>query len=381
MTALVSSAETLEPLSLIYKSVLDQPINVDIYPPPPPESFAIPIRFPAIVYFHGGALTVGNRRSWFPKWLHRRVISSGLVYISADYRLIPPATGHDIVADIKDLFTFLDRDVNDLIRGCRGEHAFEIDSSALAVAGSSAGALCAYLAAMHASPKPRAVLSLYGMGGDMLTWQYLATKTTAFFRGREMLDPTEFSDFLYPEYQHLPPTSDSPLAYHPPTYHIPGYPANPRQLLGRLYLQLGTFLDYYTGAHEPSLSSSLRDMLATDGRLSQRSDADDSNTECATHIPAEHRHLFPQFNIDPQFTPTFLIHGSADTAVLTKESQAIYAQLKNAGVRSELKIVEGKEHNFDYDAKAEEEFGQPGGLFDQAIDFLKEHLLRYVMSL
>ena len=94
--------------------------------------------------------------------------SSGLIFISADYRLIPPATGHDIVADIKDLFTFLDHDVNGLIRGRQGKHVFEIDSSALAVAGSSAGALCAYLAAMHASPKPRAVLSLYGMGGDML---------------------------------------------------------------------------------------------------------------------------------------------------------------------------------------------------------------------
>lgn len=195
-----------------------------------------------------------------------------------------------------------------------------------------------------------------------------------------MLDPAAFSNFLYPDYQHLLPTSDSPLAYHPQTYHIPGYPANPRQLLGRLYLQLGTFLDYYTGAHEPSLSHSLREILASNGRLSQRSDVDDTIAESATRIPAEHRGLFPQFNIDPQFTPTFLIHGSADTAVLIRESQAMYAQLKSAGVRSELKVVEGKEHNFDYDAKAEEEFGQPGSLFEQAIDFLKEHLPQYVIA-
>ena len=25
---------------------------------------------PAVVYFHGGGLLVGNRRSWFPDWLH-----------------------------------------------------------------------------------------------------------------------------------------------------------------------------------------------------------------------------------------------------------------------------------------------------------------------
>ena len=79
MTSSASSEESLEPLSLVYKSVLDQPIHVDIYPPPPPvpsgqhseDSFANPTRLPAVVYFHGGALTVGNRRSWFPKWLHR----------------------------------------------------------------------------------------------------------------------------------------------------------------------------------------------------------------------------------------------------------------------------------------------------------------------
>ncbi|PIL22455.1 hypothetical protein GSI_15143 [Ganoderma sinense ZZ0214-1] len=299
-----------------------------------------------------------------------------MVFISADYRLLPPATGHDILADIKDLFAFIDRDVNVLVRGCKGTRAFEIDSSALAVAGSSAGALCAYLASMHASPRPKAVLSLYGMGGDMLTWQYLTTKTTPFFRGREMLDPVEFSDFLYPQCQHLLPTSDSPLAYHPPTYHIPGYPANPRQLLGRLYLQLGTFLDYYTGAHEPSLSGSLQEILAKSGRLSQRSDIEDTNADYAAHVPAEHRPLFPQFNVNAQFPSTLLIHGSADTAVFIRESQAIHAQLKSSGVRSELKIVEGKEHNFDYDTKAEEEFGQPGGLFEQAIDFLKEHLTK-----
>lgn len=96
-----------------------------------------------------------------------------MVFISADYRLIPPATGHDILADIKDLFTFLDRDVNNLIKGSTGEHTFQIDSNAIAVAGSSAGALCAYLATIHASPRPKVVLSLYGMGGDMLVRPYL----------------------------------------------------------------------------------------------------------------------------------------------------------------------------------------------------------------
>ena len=55
----------------------------------------------------------------------------------------------------------------------------------------------------------------------------------------------------------------------------------------------------------------------------------------------------------------------------------MFAKLKKAGVHTKLKVLKGKEHNFDYEPSAEEEFGQPGGLFEQAIDFLKGQLLRY----
>lgn len=97
-----------------------------------------------------------------------------MAFVSAEYTLLAPATGHDILADVKDLFRFLESNVNRHIRTAydadpsRANLAFQIDSHSLAVAGSSAGGLCAYLAALHASPKPKAVVSLYGMGGDML---------------------------------------------------------------------------------------------------------------------------------------------------------------------------------------------------------------------
>jgi len=91
------------------------------------------------------------------------VISLGYGFISADYQLLPPATGHDIVKDIRDVFSFITGnaivDKNMRIKG---------DPDRLAVAGSSAGGLCAYLAALHASPRPKALLSIYGMGGNFL---------------------------------------------------------------------------------------------------------------------------------------------------------------------------------------------------------------------
>jgi len=85
------------------------------------------------------------------------------VFISADYRLLPSATVHDIIDDIKDLFSFLSQE--DLcFKTDAGD--FGVDPTSLAVAGSSAGGTCAYLAAIHASPKPKAVLGLYAAGGN-----------------------------------------------------------------------------------------------------------------------------------------------------------------------------------------------------------------------
>lgn len=92
-----------------------------------------------------------------------RVIDLGFVFISADYRLIPPSTGHDIIEDIRCLFRFL---VSNEIKS--GRFTIRVDPNRMAVSGSSAGGLCAYLAAMHCSPKPRAIFSIYGMGGDFL---------------------------------------------------------------------------------------------------------------------------------------------------------------------------------------------------------------------
>lgn len=43
-----------------------------------------------------------------------------------------------------------------------------MDVNKIAVAGSSAGGQCAYLAAMHCSPKPKVLLGIYPPGGKVL---------------------------------------------------------------------------------------------------------------------------------------------------------------------------------------------------------------------
>lgn len=66
----------IQPLTFAYKAVQGLPIYLDIYPPPSAHrdnnGFAgttNPHMVPALVYFHGGGLTVGNRKSWFPRWM------------------------------------------------------------------------------------------------------------------------------------------------------------------------------------------------------------------------------------------------------------------------------------------------------------------------
>ncbi|GBE84981.1 alpha/beta-hydrolase [Sparassis crispa] len=371
------SSSSPQSFTFVYKHVQGIDLSMDFYLPPVSAfnaSSAEDIHIPALVYFHGGALTVGNRQSWFPAWLQRRITAAACAFVTVDYRLMPPATGHDILADVQDVFRFLSVDINPQLRLRYNEHPFIlVDSASIAVAGSSSGGLCAYLAAMHASPKPNAVLSMYGMGGNFLTSQYFTPKSEVFFRGRELLDPSQFSEYLYPSSERLSPTADSPLAYHPQTYTIPGYPANSRMLLGRLYLQLGVYLDYYAGIHQPSLSAVLRETVADtphDARELRRMQFDDV---CGVLSPRE-RVLLPQFGVMRGWPPCFLVHGEADSAVLVHESEHMHALLQEAGVDVIMKVIAGEEHSLDYQKDADDKYGGPGGLFDEIADFLVRQL-------
>ncbi|KAJ3835911.1 Alpha/Beta hydrolase protein [Lentinula raphanica] len=351
----------------------------------------------ALVYFHGGGLTVGNRTSWFPDWLQKRTTDAGHIFISPDYRLIPSGstTGHDILEDVLDVFRFvanLSIDVipepSDREQNPARPLQIRVDPERIAVSGSSAGALCAYLAAMHAFPKPRAVLSMYGLGGNFLIPHYYTPKYEVFFRGRELLDPALFSDFLYPAC--LSPDSrvitDSPNTYFPPDAPSdviaepgletntgpPGFPSNRRMFLARLYLQLGDFLDYYTGEYEPSLSAAFR-MKAEGMRNSSPSSESVRSLEdaLARMIPSKHRRLFPSLcppDTYSSWPPVYFLHGYNDSAVLVRESQDLHALLTEAGVRSVLSIAQGMEHSFDYEPNADavhgEEFDKIGAWMD-----------------
>ncbi|KAL0574945.1 hypothetical protein V5O48_007019 [Marasmius crinis-equi] len=344
----------MSPITLTYKVVKDVPIKLDVYLP---QNRQKGVRLPAVVYFHGGGLIMGSRRDLFPTWLQTRTNAAGYIFISADFRLIPtgPTTGHDVVEDIKDLFAFLrgqDLKISDESGG-----EVLLDPGKIAVSGSSAGGLCAYLSVIHVTPKPAAVLPIFACGGDFLTPFYFAPKTEPFLRGRDLVDASRFTDYIHPISSKVASDllSESPLTFVPNSN--PPIPANPRMALAFLYLQLGTYLDYYTGEYEPSLSDALKG--ASKDRLQDA-------------IPQRHHALFPQLNVDSSWPPTYLLHGEEDTAVSVDESKNIHRLLKEAGVSTTLKLVPGQDHFFDImTPNAEELYGQ---IFDEVLVFLKSHL-------
>jgi acetyl esterase/lipase len=75
-----NTAPDLEPLTFAYKIVHGVPIYLDVYLPyhdkglfkangMNPNGNGDLAIVPVLLYFHGGGLTVGNRKSWFPQWL------------------------------------------------------------------------------------------------------------------------------------------------------------------------------------------------------------------------------------------------------------------------------------------------------------------------
>jgi len=186
-----------------------------------------------------------------------------------------------------------------------------------------------------------------------------------------ILDPTLFSEYLYPFPLELKVITDSPLSYHSASSPRPGYPANVRMLLTRLYLQLGVFLDYYTGEHESSFSAKLRISPSPGSRDSPSGCFNLTSDQLLSLIPEQYHTLFPQLGVTSDWPPTFLCHGALDTAVPVHESRNMQMLLEEAGVQIKLDVFEGQEHSFDYDPNAEVMYG---ARFDLVGDFLKEFL-------
>lgn len=274
----------LEKSTVVYRSVAGHDIHADVFRPA--GSHACPV----IAYFHGGAL-IGGSRELKPDLLPvRRLFElaerQGYAFVSFDYRLAPETKLTDIVGDVEAAFAWLDTE---------GSRHFDLDPRRIVAAGESAGGYLALLSGYRASPRPKAIVSLYGYGMLDAPWYtspnpypaYSRTKIVAEdvagFRGGEVVSDSRLRTS----------TNDEAYRYY-------------------LYLrQHGLWLDEVGGG------------LSAQGGL-------------AAYEPAR--------NVSPHFPATLLIHGRMDSDVPYAESAGMARQFDRHGVPYIFKSIDDAEH-------------------------------------
>lgn len=91
----------------------------------------------------------------------QHALKAGYVLVSLDYRLAPETQLPEIIQDIEDAFAWIRRE---------GSQKFQIDPERIAVAGGSAGGYLTLVTGFRVEPRPIALLSLWGYGDLIGDW-------------------------------------------------------------------------------------------------------------------------------------------------------------------------------------------------------------------
>jgi acetyl esterase/lipase len=261
---------------------------------------------PALLWVHGGALILGSRKS-VPRALQTELTGSGYVVVSIDYRLAPETKLPGIIEDLRDAYRWLRTE---------GRRQFGIDADRVAVAGASAGGYLTLMTGFCVRPRPRALVSFYGYGDITTPWY---AEPDPFYRRQPLVSQEEAERVVG-----LTPLSEPPAS-------------NQR---GRFYLY-----------------------CRQQGRWPQ---------EVAGRDPREEKRWFDRYcpvrNVSPQYPPTLLIHGTADTDVPYSESAAMAEKLKERGAPHELLTLQGAGHGLS--GAAPEEVARTNA---RAVEFIRRH--------
>ncbi|GAA97987.1 uncharacterized protein L969DRAFT_14852 [Mixia osmundae IAM 14324] len=334
-------------ITLPYKTAGNMTISFDLYIPKTPPRYHSRSKRPALVYFHGGGVIVGTKQSWLPFWLIHACLDRGYIFISADYRLLYPSNGHDVYSDVTDLFRFIRRELNGVLADRSEDIGVLIDRDRIGVSGSSGGGWLAYLAAAHhKNSAVKVLINFYAMGGDFLSERYVVKGA----RNRDGLPPIDAKNIqsLIEPGVVLRPTCAEPAAGDPET----GLPTNPRSQLVHYLIEQAVYLDVLTG--HKGVTKDLEPLVKNELAAAER-------------IPIDSRALFPQLLVSENWPPSYLLHGSRDSAVLVGETVHIAEKIRRAGVECKVAIIDGAEHSFDLHGHG------PDKLRD-AVDFLQRHL-------
>lgn len=261
-----------------YKTVGDLRIRADVYRRPGDA-----VR-PAVLWLHGGALIMGNRRG-LNAVQAEKYLDAGYTIISIDYRLAPQAKLPEIIEDLADAYRWVRID---------GPMLFRIDPNRIAVVGHSAGGFLTLMAGFRLTPRPAALVSFYGYGDIAGAWY---SRPDPFYNRQPAVAKEE--------------------AYQAVGTRVIAEDQGGNR--GRFYLytrQQGLWPLEVAG-HDPD-----KDPRAFDP-------------------------VCPVRNVSKDYPPTLLLHGDKDTDVPFEQSVLMAKELERHGVRHELITMPGRGHGFD----------------------------------
>jgi acetyl esterase/lipase len=263
-----------------FKTVGDLMIQADVY-----RADDTKVR-PVVVWIHGGALIMGNRKS-VPQNLLDLCRAEGYALVSIDYRLAPEVKLPEIIADVEDAFRWL--------RGAGAKEA-HLDAERIVVTGGSAGGYLTLMTGVVVRPRPKALVAYWGYGDVDGEWY-----TT----------PSEF-------YRKQLPLIDKAEAY--------------KDIGARVITGSEDGVDFKARGR-------FYHYLRQNGLWTKEVTGFDPATQKARLDP-----YCPVRNVSAEYPPTLLVHGTADTDVPYQLSADMAKELARFKVPHELVTVTGAGH-------------------------------------
>jgi acetyl esterase/lipase len=273
------------PQTVVFKTAGETKIEADVY------GADDKVR-PAVVWIHGGALIMGNRKG-VPGQLLDLCRREGCVLVSLDYRLGPEVKLPEIAADVRDALGWLRTE---------GKKRFHVDPERIAVTGGSAGGYLTLLSGTFAAVRPRALVAYWGYGDVDGDWY---TKPSEHYRKASLVDRADA----------LKGVGHGVLT---------GTNAENQEGRRRYYLY-----------------------LRQNGLWTKEITGFDPKREKAKIDP-----YCPVRNVTADYPPTMLIHGTEDTDVPYEQSAAMARELAQHKVKHELVTVTGAGHGLSGGDKA-----------------------------
>jgi acetyl esterase/lipase len=238
---------------------------------------------PTLLWIHGGALISGSRAQ-ISRQVKEAFLKAGYVVVSIDYRLAPETKLPEIIADVRDAYTWLHE---------KGPDLFQADTRKIAVAGGSAGGYLTLMTGFAVKLRTAALVSLGGYGDLVGDW---CSKPSEFYRKQPHVTKEDAWKGMTGE-----PIADGNR--------------NGKQR-GRFYLycrQQGIWPNEVSGF--------------------------DPKTEDAAFTP-----YCPVRNVSKDYPPTMLIHGTNDTDVPYEQSVLMDKEFARAGVEHQFITVPDAGH-------------------------------------